>query len=153
MLRALKGRAERAIIASSYEAPSTGASNMPAASLQPVPALLRLDSNRLVAPDRATAPAVSTINRIGLEAPVLRATLPFGIRIAIVCANDRRGETPGPFDAGARQTHGIRYLYPDRQQRLVALAHFATVQAELRPQPRSRAKGRALRLRLPLVHG
>src|SRR5713101_6908406 len=42
-----------------------------------------------------------------------------GIRIATVSADDRGGEMPGPFDAGARQTHGTRYLYPDRQQRLV----------------------------------
>src|SRR6266446_4928779 len=104
-----------------------------------------------MAPDRATAPTVSTIARIGLEAPVLWATSPLGIGIALVSAKDRRGETPGPFDVGARPTHGIRCLYPDRQQRLVDLHCLAAVQAELRPQPRGRRKGRALRLRLRLV--
>src|SRR5271167_1982962 len=51
----------------------------------------------------------------------------------------------------ARQIHGSRRLYPDRQQWLADLDHFAAIPAELRPQSRSDPEGRALWPRVCVV--
>ncbi len=49
---------------------------------------------------------------------------------------------------GASSAHGHRRLHPHRQQRLDPFGDIAAVHAELRPQPRGHAEGRAVRPRL-----